>query len=384
MTSLSDRTRHRTWLAQLTSLPTAAGCEGRVIRWVRQWAGARRGLSLRADRAGNLVLTQNRRARRGARPLWITAHLDHPAFIVREVIDPRTVLLEFRGGVHPAYFDGAAVELLDARDRPHRATIEAVDAAAEPFRRATARLARPARGLAPGDLGRWRLNGRLPRHDGGLFYAHACDDLAAVAAALAALDLARRRPGLEHVGVLLTRAEEIGFIGAIAACRLGTVPTGTRLICLENSRSFVESPIGGGPIVRVGDKATVFEPALTNRIADLMAAHQKESPSFQWQRKLMPGGTCEATAFCTYGHASTCLCLPLGNYHNMTAIDAVLAGHAPARLGPEFISLADYHGLIEMLMVCAAQLDDAASPAPLRRRLDSLMAAHGRLIGLRS
>ena len=37
----------------------------------------------------------------------------------------------------------------------------------------------------------------------------------------------------------------------------------------------------------------------------------------------MPGGACEATAFSAYGYESTCLCLPLGNYHNMHDIDVV-------------------------------------------------------------
>ena len=131
------------------------------------------------------------------------------------------------------------------------------------------------------------------------------------------------------------------------------IPRRARLICLENSRSFPESPIGGGPIVRVGDRMSVFEPSLTNDIALMMTEHEKRRSGFKWQRKLMPGGTCEATAFSTYGYRSTCLCLPLGNYHNMVDIDGVLAGRTPAQLGPEFISIADFHGLIDMLVVCA-------------------------------
>jgi endoglucanase len=93
----------------------------------------------------------------------------------------------------------------------------------------------------------------------------------------------------------------------------------------------------------------------------------------------MPGGTCEATTFSTYGYRSTCLCLPLGNYHNMTDIDGVTSGRTRrARVGPEFISVEDYHGLIEMLLVCATKLDAKDGGAPtLKARMEQLIKDHG-------
>src|SRR5690606_8534498 len=81
--------------------------------------------------------------------------------------------------------------------------------------------------------------------------ATACDDLAGVAAALGALDRARNEPALRHFAVLLTRAEELGFVGAIGAARDGTLPAGARILSIECSRSFADSPLGAGPIVRV-------------------------------------------------------------------------------------------------------------------------------------
>ena len=376
----SQRTVHEQWLRELTALPTAAGREQRVIAWVKNWVRKRRNLQLREDRAGNLIitrLTKTGRRKSSSAPLFITAHLDHPAFVVRSMLNDREVELEFRGGVNDPYFDNAEIEIFDQRDRVHRASIDALDSRAKPFKRVIARLDSPADSLMPGDVGRWVFEdgGELPRVEDGLLYTHACDDLAAVAAALAALDVLRNRKGMEHVGVLLTRAEEIGFVGAIAACKHKSVPKSSRLICLENSRSFAESPIDGGPIVRVGDKMSVFEPTLTNRISLLLMEHQKSHPEFKWQRKLMPGGTCEATAFSTFGYQSTCLCLPLGNYHNMTDIDGVAGGKRPAKVGPEFISVDDYHGLIEMLIVCARLLDSAKTPS-LKDRMDNLLRDH--------
>jgi endoglucanase len=371
------RRRHEQWLLELTALPTAAGCEGRVIDWVRAWVARRKDLRLRADRAGNLVITTTPRP--AGRPVFFTAHLDHPAFVVREPPRGRDVELEFRGGVHDPYFDDAQIEIFDAAGCAHPARITGLDSRANPFKHATARLTRNANAIAPGDVGRWRFRGTVPRISRGRLHTHACDDLAAAVAALAALDRLRRRRTGPPVGVLFTRAEEVGFIGAIEACRLRTVPRTSRLVCLENSRSFAESPIGAGPILRVGDRLSVFEPRLTNRLGGLFTAHASRQPSFRWQRKLMAGGACEATAFAAYGYESTCLCLPLGNYHNMTEIDAVLAGHRPAKVGPECISLDDFHGLVEMLMICARDVDDAAA-ADIADRLEHLRRERGHVL----
>ena len=93
----------------------------------------------------------------------------------------------------------------------------------------------------------------------------------------------------------------------------------------------------------------------------------------------MPGGACEASAFACYGYASTCLCLPLGNYHNMVDIDAVLQGKRPAKVGSECISTADFHGLVTMLEVVARDLDSASVP-PLKDRMETLWRDHGTLL----
>jgi len=109
-----------------------------------------------------------------------------------------------------------------------------------------------------GDLARWALpdaeinKETLATGDrGDVIYTHACDDLAAAAAALCAMDRLLERAGAgeptRDIRVLLTLAEEVGFIGAIGACRDAFMPKASRIIALENSRSFAESPIGGGP-----------------------------------------------------------------------------------------------------------------------------------------
>lgn len=386
---MTHRDQHEEWLLQLTSIPTAAGREHRVIEWVERWVARRRNLKIKRDPVGNLLITQTAKdaAKDRPKPLFITAHLDHPAFVVRKKLDERTIELEFRGGVHDAYFDNARIEIIDERDAAQRAVLMSLDPKARPFKRAVVRLedGADARPIKRGDVARWVFDGAalLPVVQNGILHAHACDDLAAVAAALAALDVVRTRKRLSHVGVLLTVAEEVGFVGAIGACKHRSVPRSSRLICLENSRSFAESPIGGGPILRVGDRISVFEPRLTNRIGAIMLEYQKRHPEFRWQRKLMPGGACEATTFSSYGYESTCICLPLGNYHNMTDIDGVAAGKRPARVGPEQISVDDYHGMIAMLVLCAERLDSAKLPE-LRERMEVLFKRNSRVLQERS
>ncbi len=381
MTTTAQQKKHERWLKEVTSLPTAAGREDRVINWVTKFVKSRRDLTLRSDKAGNLIITQRRKS--SDRPILITAHMDHPAFVVRKLLGSAEIELEFRGGVHNPYFRNARIDVFDCSDHPHRATITSLNSQIKPFKRIKARLSRTTKSIAPGDIGRWVLRevGHRSIVKKGILYAPACDDVAAVAAALAAIDVLRKRKSVGNVGVLLTRAEEIGFIGAIAACKLRSVSKRARLICLENSRSFAESPIGAGPIVRVGDKASVFSPQLTNRISAIMTLHQQRNESFKWQRKLMPGGICEATTFSSYGYESTCLCLPLGHYHNMVDIDGVAAGRGKARVGAEYISVSDYHGLIEMLVVCCTRLDSAKIPT-ITARMEQLIAERGSVVGL--
>lgn len=361
------QTRERL-LLELTSLPTAAGREGAVTSFLESWTARRRNrLALSRDRYGNIIIARRDFSKACAHkpPLFITAHLDHPAFVVRSAPASGVVTLEFRGGVQDAYFNGAAIEIFDPElRRAFPARITSLCAEAKPFKTVSARLLRPqaAAYIKAGCIARWKFPAPLLAK--GILHTHACDDLGGVAAALVAFDAVSRGRSMGHTALLFTRAEEVGFVGAIGAARGGSIPKGARLLCLECSRSFPhDSPIGAGPIVRVGDRLSVFSPGLTNTVADIAAAKQKADPGFRFQRKLMPGGACEATAFASYGISSTCLCLPLGNYHNMADIDGVTAGRTKARVAREYISTADFHGLVNLLCAVAEGLDHPG-PSP--------------------
>jgi putative aminopeptidase FrvX len=347
------------------------------------------------------------------RPLYITAHLDHPAFVVERVIAPTMVELSFRGGVMSEYFPGARIVLhgrLDVEgegasdiEKPAftKGTITGPSEAPDQrFKRYICELDGKANMLTwvkPGDVGVWDVG--PARIEGNKAYTLACDDLSAAAAALSTMHVLARAAATDpkfaqqvsHVRLLFTRAEEIGFVGAIAACRLGTMEEHARVIALENSRSFAESPIHGGVIVRVGDRVSVFSPTLVDAVAQraqdiaggasTVTASQKlsELPTWRWQRKLMAGGACEASVFCAFGYEAMCVCLPLGNYHNMSRLDEAQAGTLTRyEVGPECIGLDDYHAMIELLLACALGLPERS---PFMGRLDDLW---GKLSGVLS
>lgn len=378
----SLREQHQDWLTELTQIPTAAGREAAVVAWIERWMSTRDDLELKADPAGNLEITIRGQQEHGP-PLYFTAHLDHPAFVVERIVGDATVQLAFRGGVMDDYFDEARVVLHTRQGARLPATLTGrPETSAASFKSFLADLdADSAESVAVGDIGTWELP--PSRIVDGLLHAPACDDLAALAAAISALDVLRQENLKQDVRLLLTRAEEVGFVGAIAACRHGTMPRGSRIIALENSRAFDESPIGGGPIVRVGDRMSIFSPSLTGAIAgraeeiaggpSMPTATQKagEAPTWKWQRKLMPGGACEATVFCAWGYEATCVCLPLGNYHNMADLAAVQAGTHEGRplIAPEYISIADYEGLVDLLIGCGQRL---GAEAPIMDRIDRL------------
>jgi endoglucanase len=303
--------------------------------------------------------------------------MDHPAFVVAAATRADRVVAEFRGGVAEPYFRSAKVLLHRGRGRGRtdRGTVRCPaphDAAPteEPVAGWQIHFPGAVRASA-GDILTWDVG--PPQINKGRLHAPACDDLAGLAAALGAFDLllAQRGRSKPNVRVLLTRAEEVGFIGAIAAARGRNLPNGARFITLENSKSFADSPVGGGPIVRVGDRTSTFDPELTYRLGRIAEELAEADDSFKWQRRLMPGGTCEASAFQAFGRTAACLCLPLENYHNMD--------ERTGRIAAESISVADFRDLVRLLVAVGQTLDNG--DAGLRPRLEKLFEQRKGVLG---
>ena len=91
------------WLLTLTHLPSISGHEDRVVSFVREWTGRRDDLRVKADRSGNLWITQVRRSRKA--PLYVTAHMDHPGFLVTSV-EGRDAVLAMYSATTRRYEDG--------------------------------------------------------------------------------------------------------------------------------------------------------------------------------------------------------------------------------------------------------------------------------------
>lgn len=339
------------WLVELTNLPTASGREEAVVAWVERWTRRRSDLKLTLDSGGNVLITQ--KGRKNMPPVLAVAHMDHPAFVA-DAVDGKTATYEFRGGVNPEYFENARVEVV-SRDGGGGRVVNH-----DP---ATSKGEISVVGdVEPGDILMWRM--RKPRRRTDIHAAPACDDLAGVAAALAALDRARGKTGLRHLGVLLTRAEEVGFVGALHAAIEGTIPADARILSIETSPTLPNAPIGAGPIIRTGDRITMFDREMTNRIGRAATASGTKV-----QRKLMDGGACEASAFGMYGYQATGLCLALGNHHNRGNLDALTRGEADPVPMLEEISISDFHGLVDLLLLAVPAVDRDDPAVALFHRL---------------
>lgn len=373
----SHRPRHEQWLRELTSTPTASGYEDRVASWVRNWAHARGGISVEQDSFGNLLLAPSSPSTSAAAPIFLAAHIDHPAFVVAAVHSVTSLDAEFRGGVQERFFVGTKVQFHPASGAPIFGVIDSFQQHPDKeswgandgakYVRITLQNAGPHAPMPRvGDIVTWAL-APAEIDATGKMHAPACDDLAGVAAALAAFDLYLSQRPESDLRILLTRAEEIGFVGAIAAAANRSIPANARIVAIENSKSFPESPIGAGPIVRVGDFTSTFDPDLTYRVGKIAQAITAADSTFKFQRKLMPGGTCEASAYQAYGYIATCVCLPLGNYHNMDEQAGAIAR--------EVIAIEDFHGLVTLLAMIPRMLDDASKSPSLRTRLDTLFAS---------
>ena len=192
----------------------------------------------------------------------------------------------------------------------------------------------------------------------GRIHSRACDDLIGCVAILALFHDLDRTKAMPSVYGLFTRAEEVGFIGAIHLAKTGLVPKDVTIVSLECSsqKSPGAGKMGDGPIVRVGDKTSIFDDAATAAL--VKAATDARLPH---QRCLMNGGTCEATAYQLYGYRTAALCVALGNYHNCGPNETI---------APEFVASDDVAGMITLMHAAVTSESPADPHAVLRERLE--------------
>ncbi|MCH7632358.1 MAG: M20/M25/M40 family metallo-hydrolase [Planctomycetes bacterium] len=323
-------------LERLLSIPTAPFAEHQVIEHIDQFCAARKNISLTRDRAGNLLARVRVGRRTIKRPVCITAHLDHPGFVADRMVGKRLRAF-WRGGVPRKYFVGSGVRF-DVAGRWVKGRIRSVKTVnRDGQRRVDTAMIEVAAPVPARSIGMWDFGGPTVR--GSRIHARACDDLAGAAAMLCAMDeLARTRESCDAY-FLFSRAEEVGFIGAIAACRLKTIPQKCFVVAMETSSERADAKMGDGPILRVGDRATTFTHEATAHCHRIARELERSDRRFKYQRKLMDGGTCESSAYCRLGYEATGLCVALGNYHNVDV--------KRRKLGMEYIDLDDFDNVVK-------------------------------------
>jgi endoglucanase len=163
--------------------------------------------------------------------------------------------------------------------------------------------------------------------------------------------------------VLLTRAEEEGFVGAIAAAQDGKLlKKSDRLISIECSAEQSYAKQSDGVVIRVGDRTSVFNSAFTYFIRQQADALADKWKDFKFQTALMPGGTCEGTVFDAWGYIAAAVCVPLGNYHNMNM--------KTGKIGPEYVDLRDWNNMVRLLTAVAKNAASFTSDhAELKKKL---------------
>lgn len=359
--------------------PTAPYAEDAQVAYVRRFAAERPGFELAEDAHANLVVTWRGadagRARRGPRVagdipvLAFSAHLDHPGFHYAGRRG-RAHRATFHGGVPERFFPGAPVRFFAPGTTDALATA-VVERVAREGDELVATLRRFRGAAREGMFGVFDLASACFR--GRRLHARVCDDLLGAAAILCALDRLARDSHPRPVVGIFTRAEETGFVGCQGLLRAGAgarngalaplVAGGLAVVGLECSPRRPTARVGGGPVIRVGDRQSVFDPELTHHLQEAAASLAAREPAFRFQRALMDGGSCESTAYNLWGVRAGALCLALGNYHNCGPKGAI---------APEYVDWDDLEGLVRLLCEAASTWREGDPGARMRARLERI------------
>jgi len=305
------------------------------------------------DPVGNIVVgagsaTAYRRllARPQREPLRLfVAHMDHPGFHGRRWLGRDRLAVQWLGGSPVRHLRGRRVWLATRDGTGVGGHLDRVTLTRRGYSMARAEIiVDPGPRPAARDLfGGFNFHSPVWQQ-GRRLYARAADDLVGVFAILETAVVAQRRK-LPFLG-LLTRAEEVGFVGAIGHLETGLLHEGNRprlVVSLEASRTLPGARIGSGPVVRLGDRRSVFDPGALQVLSEIA---RRLLPGSH-QRRIMDGGSCEASAAIAWGLPTVGISVPLGNYHNQGYEGGPDCPH-PMGPAPEFVHLDDVDGLLRL------------------------------------
>ncbi|OOZ39670.1 hypothetical protein BOW53_10675 [Solemya pervernicosa gill symbiont] len=311
------------------------------------------------DRHGNIIVgVENKAAylalvqEQSSEPLRLfIAHMDHPGFHVTRRLSAERVAVKWYGGSPIKHLNNARVWVCDGYGEQRFGKLQKakLHKSGRVLERAEVQLEEPLiRGTKVKSL-YGGLAFRAPFWKrGSRIYTRAADDLVGVFSILETakrLFKSRTKKSPPFIG-LLTRAEEVGFVGAVNHLELGWLKGPARpllAVSLEASRTLPGAEIGKGPVVRLGDRRTVFSSSELKVLSDLA---EKLLPK-RHQRKLMDGGACEASATTAWGIPTVGMSIPLGNYHNQGFEGGDDCKH-PEGPAPEFVDILDIEGLVTL------------------------------------
>lgn len=353
--------RQSKFLFQLLSQPSAPFRE-QAVRGLLLTLLQRRKIPHFIDPIGNLVVGADSRADylrlvngKSAEPVRLfIAHMDHPGFHGYRWLSERLLEVKWYGGSPTRFLSGAPVWLADEDGYIEQGVLR--KPVLNPGRRylQSAEVQLKSKSLyeshrqASSLYGGWKF--RKPVwQQGKRIYTRAADDLVGVYAIIetAIAEYAKsRRSGPRPFLGLITRGEEVGFVGCVGHLQLGWLSQATRpvvAISLEASRTLPGAEIGKGPVLRLGDWRTVFSSGGLKILSDLGA---KLLPG-KHQRRIMDGGSCEASATTAWGLETIGMSVPLGNYHNQS-LEGGPESRGPYGPAPEFVHVDDIDGMVRM------------------------------------
>jgi len=349
----------------LLESPTTSYFESGPLEVVRAFVAAHPGFTLEEDAYGNLIVRTPGKRRKVE--LAFSAHLDHPGFhyLGKRGKAHRVLLV---GGVPERFLAGAPVRFHDPRTLSALATALVGKVEKNPQGGSEAVLT-DFRGRArEGMFGVFDLPSGVVR--GRRLHARVCDDLMGAAAILSVLEILAAEHHPQSVAGIFTRAEETGFVGCLGLMRSGAAKN-MQVIGLECSPRRTTAKPGLGPVIRAGDRMSIFDPELTLALEDAAAAVAAAAPEFRWQRALMDGGSCESTVYNAFGVRAAGACLALGNYHNCGPKGSI---------APEYVDWHDYEGLIALLAQTARGLPKGAPREKIMGRLNRLWEREYKLL----
>ncbi|MFI5304054.1 MAG: hypothetical protein ACHQYP_04590 [Nitrospiria bacterium] len=341
---IKDRNKIMKLSKELLSCPTAPFHERKVLHFISNVLSSEK-IPYFTDSGGNLIVRL--KSGRTSYPIAFVAHADHPGFhVIRKA--GKKIIGQFLGGVDLKMMLNVDVHFFTRAGRTVKGKITGTRLI-RGVKEIQAEAVNPDE-IIPGDFGMFAFPGWKVRKR--RIYSRAIDDLLGCAAILNVLiRLSKTQKNLNLYGIF-TRAEEIGFIGANHVIAQNTVPPSTLIISVESSQAYSFAKMGSGPILRTGDKASLFSPEVDSYFKEMAERLSQSDPTFHFQRLLMAGGTCEATPFSLAGYRTYGIAFPLGNYHNMS----------PARkISPEFVDISDFLNGILLMESLAIHLDQFQS-----------------------